>query len=406
MSMEKSALFVQGSMRRYYSRCRVREIPSIERREFAFFLFDAESMHRGISFRTAADLQAYLMDRVPKHAYFSSAYYDDPTLPMPRRHWLGADLIFDLDADHLKGAGELGYEEMLAAVKERFIHLIEEFILGDMGFDEKDLYIVFSGGRGYHLHVRRGDVRLLGSRERRDIVDHITGRGIDDDIQKGNILKRRAVMRDRYGGTVYGYYLPDGRSGWRGRTLACIEELREKVSMMDEEDARTYLKGYITDTKVSPKVLPGLIRFLKGLSEEDIRSGDITRRQDLTHPQARALLHITREKMGVDLAGETDEPVTSDIKRLIRIPGSVHGKSGLVAVPLRLDDLRGFDPLDSAVPPTLSDASVRVCWMKSSRLRVRGEEFAGTQGLHTEMPGYAAFVLTCRGLVSVEGYGD
>ena len=32
--------------------------------------------------------------------------------------------------------------------------------------------------------------------------------------------------------------------------------------------------------------------------------------------------------------GETDEPVTADVKRLIRLPGSLHGKSGLKVVTL------------------------------------------------------------------------
>ncbi|MCA1813180.1 MAG: hypothetical protein LC624_04420 [Halobacteriales archaeon] len=36
------------------------------------------------------------------------------------------------------------------------------------------------------------------------------------------------------------------------------------------------------------------------------------------------------------MTGETDEPVTSDVKRLIRLPGSVHGKTGLRVVPVPL----------------------------------------------------------------------
>ena len=53
-------------------------------------------------------------------------------------------------ADHIKGSERMTYEETLVKVKEEFIRLIDEFLIGDFGIDEKDMVIVFSGGRGYH----------------------------------------------------------------------------------------------------------------------------------------------------------------------------------------------------------------------------------------------------------------
>jgi DNA primase small subunit len=50
------------------------------------------------------------------------------------------------------------------------------------------------------------------------------------------------------------------------------------------------------------------------------------------------------------LGGQTDEPVTSDTHRLIRLPGSLHGKTGLKVVSLTRDQLATFDPLRDAVP--------------------------------------------------------
>lgn len=47
---------------------------------------------------------------------------------------------------------------------------------------------------------------------------------------------------------------------------------------------------------------------------------------------------------------EIDEPVTTDVHRLIRFPMSLHGKSGLMVLPVPLDGLEEFDPLVSAVP--------------------------------------------------------
>jgi hypothetical protein len=47
--------------------------------------------------------------------------------------------------------------------------------------------------------------------------------------------------------------------------------------------------------------------------------------------------------------GETDAPVTTDVHRLIRLPGSLHGGTGLRVVPLTLGQLEPFDPFRDAV---------------------------------------------------------
>ena len=75
--------------------------------------------HRGFKDPTA--LLGAIRDLVPAHVYFSTAYYKDPTAPMEAKGWMGADLVFDIDADHLdtpckathdswkcKGCGMLG----------------------------------------------------------------------------------------------------------------------------------------------------------------------------------------------------------------------------------------------------------------------------------------------------------
>src|SRR4030042_2465015 len=100
---------------------------------------------------------------------------------MGEKKWLGADLIFDLDADHVEGTKGLPYEQMLERVKEEVVRLIDEFLLGDLGFEEDELKIVFSGGRGYHVHINSPRVITLTSHERREIVDYVTGTDLDMD---------------------------------------------------------------------------------------------------------------------------------------------------------------------------------------------------------------------------------
>src|SRR2546427_9067690 len=67
---------------------------------------------------------------------------------------------------------------MLEAVKLGIIKLWDRFLRMKLGFDEKRMRIVFSGGRGYHIHVFDERVLGLGSHERRGIVDFITAKGL------------------------------------------------------------------------------------------------------------------------------------------------------------------------------------------------------------------------------------
>ena len=44
-----------------------------------------------------------------------------------------------------------------------------------------------------------------------------------------------------------------------------------------------------------------------------------------------------------------DEPVTGDVHRLIRLPGSLHGGSGLRVTTIKSKELEHFNPMVSAV---------------------------------------------------------
>ena len=44
-----------------------------------------------------------------------------------------------------------------------------------------------------------------------------------------------------------------------------------------------------------------------------------------------------------------DEPVTGDVHRLIRLPGSLHGGSGLRVTTMTSKELEDFDPMTKAI---------------------------------------------------------
>ena len=64
---------------------------------------------------------------------------------------------------------------MLELVKKETFKLMD-FLLDDFGFSEQEIELVFSGGRGYHFHIRSPKVLTLGSAERREIVNYVSGK--------------------------------------------------------------------------------------------------------------------------------------------------------------------------------------------------------------------------------------
>src|SRR5512136_2774655 len=172
--------FLRQRFAEYYQKERVQAPPSVGEREFGFILFDPDSpevrMRRHMGFGTAGEMGEYIRSIVPQHAFYSSAYYVAPGAgTMAEKGWTGADLIFDLDADHLMRGP---YRLMLDRVKVETGKLLG-MLIGELGFAERNIQLVFSGGRGYHVHVREIGVRGWGSHERRELIDYVCGIGID-----------------------------------------------------------------------------------------------------------------------------------------------------------------------------------------------------------------------------------
>ena len=200
MPSDASMRFVMRMFAKHYREVSLSMPDRFARREFGFMFFDRSFVMRHLSFPTRASLKKYLVEQVPSHAYYSCAYYEKPDAPtMAEKKWLGADLIFDLDADHVEGTKGLSYEKMLERVKEEVIRLIDEFLLGDLGFDEDGLKVAFSGGRGYHVHINDPRVMRLSSHERREIVDYVTGTDLDIDWVFPSTAFEARKYKDRVG---------------------------------------------------------------------------------------------------------------------------------------------------------------------------------------------------------------
>jgi len=385
-SIQKSQDFLKRTFQAYYTTNRIELPDRFGRREFAFVLFGGKGMVRHLGFERREMFWKFLSERAPQHAYYSSAYYQHPdATKMPEKLWMGAELIFDLDSDHLPNAEKMGYVESLTEVKKEFIKLIHEFLLGDFGFEEKHMELYFSGGRGYHCHVKDPAILDLDSNERREIVDYITGR----DLQESLIFHEEATSRKSYGrhSFVSGKSLkmptPD-QEGWKGRISRGIIDLVNEIKK--SEDPERKLEEYGVSAQDAK-------RLVQELSEERMR-----RIKDGLLDQSKTIrkffLNSALRKTAVSLsAGETDEPVTCDVKRLIRLPSSLHGKTGLQVVRIDVDDLHDFDPLQDAV--VLPDDPVQVQVHRVVTIEMNQQSFHLEEGVQ-KVPTYLGVFLIGR----------
>ncbi len=383
--------FLFKQFRKYY-RSFTPDMPDrFTRKEYGFIPF-GKTMQRHLAFTGPDDLKNFMMSKVPAHSYYSTAYYRHPSAPdMAGKEWLGAELIFDLDADHLSGAEEMTYSQMMVQIRKEMISLVDDFLLSDLGFDEKQVHICFSGGRGYHAHIRSNDIYTLGTNERRELVDYVSCMGLDLDrvfkpevqaigtTSVGNGMVRASTKIIRR--------IPSEDSGGWDRKLR--EALYLVCKNIVEEDPKA-VKAIYPVIKSNTATLESLKSRLKGNMDYMFTHNNMSQ---LTGAEQNILLSAVKY-VSTSLSSEVDKPVTPDIKRLIRLPGSLHGKTGLRVVPITRDELTDYDPLQSAVPDTYTSDPVKVTMHRSMSLYMLGEHMA-LKG-ETEVPEFAAPLLIGR----------
>ena len=363
---EEEIRFAKARFFRYYSRAEIDPPPRVALREWGFFLFGGERMHRPVTFDGRAMMKDYLFRKVPRHAYYSTAYYRRPELPMesPEKGWMGADLIFDLDADGLPGAEKLSYEEQLEAVKKEIIRLYDVFLQEHLGFSDNEMSLVFSGGRGYHIHIRSPSVLDMNSDERRQIMDYVAG--AFQEFTEIFPVKREFGARSVK--TVK--MLPTGGGGWRGivhrSALSLISTFQVlgrdgAIEMMHRAGVRRDIAG-----KIYERLFPSGYKRL-------IEAGDlgIFRTDGERNGFIKALEMHTMERYGV----HPDVHVTPDIRRLIRLPGSLHGGTGFLVMELKRDSLDEFRPTRDAIPQIYGDEQVKIRADNRVSIEIGGERY-------------------------------
>ena len=112
---------------------------------------------------------------------------------------------------------------------------------------------------------------------------------------------------------------------------------------------------------------------------------------------------ITNE-MKVSFTGDTDESVTADTSKLIRLPDTLHGGTGLCAK--RVGDFERFDPLKEALAFGNEEVKVKIdeLKLKESKNKIKfeigGQSFE-IRDNHAALPMYAGIYLMLKDICDV-----
>ena len=364
---ERTREYLRGRFGDYYRRSSITPPPAANEREWGFIPWTegpGETMVRHRSLLDLGEIEEFLARKKPRHVYFSAGRYDDPSAStMGDKGWRDSDLVFDLDADHLPSVvlGEDSYGEMLAKCKDALLRLLD-FLDDDFGFE--DLTVVFSGGRGYHVHVRDERIRGLEREARREVVDYVRGIGLEFD---------ELIEVETVAGTAGRSSPADKRTlptdgGWGARAHRHVLTQFDEWLAMDESEAVERLQRYdrIGEGKATAALNAARTNY------EQLQSGNVD-----VHSAVYQIARILAQEVVAADNAPIDEPVTTDTNRLIRLPGSLHGGSGLAVQRLDRDELTDFDPLSDAVPETFRGHEIAVEVTEGGLVELHTEEHGG-----------------------------
>jgi DNA primase small subunit len=378
---------------------------SIGQREFAFLLFKEKIMLRHKSFGAVDRLRTFVESVHPSDIYNSCAYYENPELEMDKKGWLGADLVFDIDSDHIPTECNKIHDEWIckscnfagkgvtpdicpicesqkfdtktwpceicldSAKKET--GKVIDMLQTDFAIAEETIHVFFSGHRGYHIQVETKNVRMLNAMARKEIVDYVSGLGL---TSIGN-EQRNVEPSSKKKPTAFSL----STLGWGAR-------LREGMRHFLLQATKDDLRG------IGIKVNPDLI--LQNKKQIITRCLEEDRWTSIRGVSVESWKKIADHVRNLESA-KIDTVVTTDIHRLIRSDGSLHGKTGLKKTEFPPAKLRDFDPFNEAV--AFKKGSVKLYVSNAPRFRINNEEFGPYRNETVDLSTSAAVLLLCKG---------
>lgn len=344
---DKTTTFLRRTYREHYFRHHDEiEVPKMmESREFGYIPF-GKGMVRHLSYRSPGELTADLVKQAPSSVYCSNATYSDPTLPMDEKGWKGAELIFDIDASSIPTPCRTRHNFWTCKTCGKVIR----------SADRPSRCSKCQGEETMQLHWSCPECLAAAKDHAARLISFLTN---DFGVSSSNVL-------------VY-------FSGNRGYHLHVDDQRFEAMDQSARAEVANYVKG------------TGFVRPQRGDTTPD---GAWAERLAIAELGNQAL---KMEQIVNTFGSRIDESVTTDIHRIFRMPGTLHGNSGLLK--MRVHDLKAFRADHD--PVVLGDAEVAVSVRGAPAFSLKGRTFGPYSSEEAELPTYAAVYLLTKGLARV-----
>ncbi len=401
--MQTTEQFLRSKFQQYYRAHSVPAPSKIGQREFGIGAFGKKISMRHIAFADSNELNGFLRNEVPFYISYSCAYYKFPgAQPMGAKQFLQADLVYEFDADDLQSAckqehdswhcGKCGASgkgaienctgcgahtlkeewvcsKCLNETKKQSLRLIE-FLSDDFDFSE-GIEINYSGSKGFHIHVSNEKALQLSQNARTELIDYLSGNGI---VQKNLGFDTESRM--------FSCPIPGKAKGWQKKIL---DWMIGKIEKADSEELALY--GGVSNA-LAKKLITMRSTIISGIS-----SGMLYQ-----FPGAKAQAFwdslianaIDSLKLGID------RQTSIDAHKIIRLPETLHGGTGLMAKKIPLEGLAEFNALKECIAFPENEIKVRaIAEIPEFELNVRKfGKFNADEEI--KLPEYAAIYLLAR----------
>jgi len=314
----------------YYSQADLFDYPSMSRREFAFesWTWDGPS-DRNHCFPSTEILRSIIRIKKPKAVFASNARYLDPGhVKMDKKTITGVDLAFDFDFGDLP-EHELS-DDFWSNMDSVAIHVnrLLDKALPTLGISTDNVMISFSGGKGFHVRILDESILSLNRNQRRNIRDFVRGNELSN-YHTFAIGKKKGKHSPRFD--------PALKGGWPGfyaeASQTYLKTIHDSPKSIAIEFVKANLPLHTSGEKKGQKKTPSdeSIKEIVDIvqSNSSILKGGVFARYFAKKNQM-ALVRDSISRFAILNNGcAIDLSVTDDMRRILRVPGSIHGKTGL-----------------------------------------------------------------------------
>lgn len=289
-------------------------LKDLKKREFGFDHNGKGPNDRYKVFRGRESLKKFLRYKAPFAAYISVAFYNNPRR---REDWQKAEYIFDVDAKDIpiRSCQCDGVCEVCLGQALEIVNSLIDTLQDDLGLN--NIHLVYSG-RGYHIRILDEEMMTSGSELRSEVLKYVAGA----EVPKSNFFNPDISNKSF---NFEHFSIPVGYS------KIFTDKLKYNIQ---------HLVGNEELDEINPKLMKDIIKYRHHLDNDNWgyfkRDIGPRRYKNLTEAMARVNLSTIDAKVSIDL------------KRILRLPSSLHSKVSMKCMEVK--NRETFDPLQEAVP--------------------------------------------------------